>query len=103
MLFFNSVPETARGEPARASTSWAAPTSFNHYPWGWTWAGNTPFRRWKREVYRGGITDPCIVSLAARASRRKGEVRAQYVHAIDIVPTVLDALGVRAARDASAA
>ena len=31
------------------------PKHFNHYPWGWTWAGNTPFRRWKRETYRGGV------------------------------------------------
>ncbi|MEZ4580315.1 MAG: sulfatase-like hydrolase/transferase [Caldilineaceae bacterium] len=25
-------------------------------PWGWSWAGNTPFRRWKKEVFRGGST-----------------------------------------------
>ena len=37
------------------------PTVFNHFPWGWTNAGNTPFRRWKRETYRGGVTDPFIV------------------------------------------
>jgi arylsulfatase len=30
----------------------------NHYPWGWTHAGNTPLRRWKRESYRGGTSDP---------------------------------------------
>jgi arylsulfatase len=27
------------------------PTLHNNYPWGWTVAGNTPFRRWKREVH----------------------------------------------------
>ena len=32
--------------------------------------------------------------LAARASTARGEVRTQYAHAIDMVPTVLDALGV---------
>ena len=32
--------------------------TFDHYSWGWTLAGDTPFRRWKRETYRGGITDP---------------------------------------------
>ena len=36
-------------------------TAHNNYPWGWTMAGNTPFRRWKREVHEGGIADPCIV------------------------------------------
>ena len=60
------------------STSSAAPTTFNHYPWGWTWAGNTPFRRWKRETYRGGACDPFLVLLAAgirRAARSAPSTR----------------------------
>ena len=38
------------------------PSTHNNYPWGWTMAGNTPFKRWKREVHQGGVADPCIVS-----------------------------------------
>ncbi len=38
------------------------PLTHNNYPWGWTMAGNTPFRRWKREVHEGGVADPCIIS-----------------------------------------
>ncbi|MFZ0529580.1 MAG: hypothetical protein WAL91_03460, partial [Propionicimonas sp.] len=49
----------------------------------------------KRETYRGGTTDPCIVSWPARI-RSGGELRSQYAHLIDIVPTVLEALGVQA-------
>jgi arylsulfatase len=67
----------------------------NNYPWGWTVAGNTPFRRWKREVHEGGVADPLIVSWPAGIGAR-GEVRGQYVHAIDIAPTVLDVLGAAA-------
>ncbi len=37
------------------------PNTFNHYAWGWTWAGNIPFRRWKRKTYRDGMNDPFIV------------------------------------------
>ena len=59
---------------------------------GWTWAGNTPFRRWKRETYRGGASDPFIVHWPAGIAAR-GEIREQYVHIIDMVPTVLDVLG----------
>ncbi len=66
-------------------------SSYNHYPWGWAWAGNTPFRRWKKEVYRGGSTDNLIVSWPA-GIRTRNEFRTQYAHAIDMVPTVLDAL-----------
>ena len=71
------------------------PTTFNHYAWGWTFAGNTPFRRWKRETYRGGISDPFVVHWP-KGIKAKGEVRTQYAHAIDMVPTVLEALGIEA-------
>ena len=56
-------------------------------------AGNTPFRRWKREVHQGGIADPCIVSWPAGVPS-DGSVRRQFAHAIDIVPTVLDLIGI---------
>ncbi|RIK16745.1 MAG: arylsulfatase, partial [Anaerolineae bacterium] len=71
------------------------PTTFNHYAWGWTWAGNTPFRRWKRETYRGGISDPFIVHWPA-GIKAKNEVRRHFAHAIDMVPTILDALDIEA-------
>ena len=71
------------------------PTTFNHYTWGWTHAGNTPFRRWKRETYRGGISDPFVVHWP-KGIKAKGQVRTQYAHAIDMVPTVLEALGIEA-------
>jgi arylsulfatase A-like enzyme len=91
-LFFNNVPESVE-ENLRQIDELGGPDTFNHYAWGWTWAGNTPFRRWKRETYRGGISDPFIVNWP-KGIRTKGEVRGQYAHAIDMVPTVLDALGI---------
>ena len=71
------------------------PEYFNHFAWGWTWSGNTPFRRWKRETYRGGVSDPFIVHFP-NGIQAKGEVRMQFTHAIDMVPTVLDLLGFEA-------
>lgn len=71
------------------------PRIHNNYPWGWTVAGNTPFRRWKRETHEGGVADPLIVhwprGIPAEA---RGGVRTQYVHAVDVAPTVLELLGV---------
>ena len=90
--FFNFVPDDLAQNLA-AIDDIGGPKYFNHYPWGWTWAGNTPFRRWKRETYRGGISDPSIVHWPA-AIKAQGANRAQYAHAIDMVPTVLDALGI---------
>ncbi|MEY2854307.1 MAG: hypothetical protein RL030_1439 [Pseudomonadota bacterium] len=91
--FFNNVPDSLEQNLA-AIDDIGGPKYFNHYPWGWTHAGNTPFRRWKRETYRGGVSDPFIVSWP-KGIKSRGEVRTQYCHAIDMVPTVLDALGVQ--------
>ena len=74
-----------RGEP-REDRRARRPESYNHYPWGWTWAGNTPFRRWKRETYRGGATDPVHPRLAGRhGGPRRGPhaVRARDRHGAD--------------------
>ena len=58
-------------------------------------AFNTPFKMWKRYEFNGGTSDPCIISWPA-GIKAKGEIRAEYHHAIDIVPTILDVLGVQA-------
>lgn len=90
--FFNNVPDDLQQNLA-AIDDIGGPKYFNHYPWGWTHAGNTPFRRWKRETFRGGVSDPLIVSWPKGIPAR-GEIRTQYCHAIDLVPTVLDTLGI---------
>lgn len=92
--FFNNVPENLQQNLA-AIDDLGGPKYFNHYAWGWTHAGNTPFRRWKRETYRGGTSDPFIVCWP-KGIKARGEVRSQYAHAIDMVPTVLDALQITA-------
>ena len=89
--FFNNAQEPIEESLAHIDEI-GGPKHFNHYPWGWTWAGNTPFRRWKRETYRGGACDPFIVSWP-KGIKSKGEVRGQYAHIVDMVPTVLDLLG----------
>jgi arylsulfatase len=92
--FFNNVPDNLEQNLA-AIDDIGGPKYFNHYPWGWTHAGNTPFRRWKRETYRGSVSDPFIVCWP-NGIKAKGELRTQYCHAIDMVPTVLDAIGLDA-------
>ena len=91
--FFNNAQEPFE-ESLKAIDEIGGPKHFNHYPWGWTWAGNTPFRRWKRETYRGGACDPFIVHWPNGIDAR-GDVRFQYAHIIDMVPTVLELLGIQ--------
>ena len=69
------------------------PRTHNNYPWGWTMAGNTPFRRWKREVHEGGVADPCIVSWPG-GPVQPGAIRHQFTHAIDVLPTLLELAGI---------
>ena len=89
---WNGAPRTV-DEALAVLDEIGGPRWHNNYPWGWTVAGNTPFRRWKREVHEGGVADPLVVHWPQGIGAR-GEVRHQYVHAIDMVPTVLDVLGV---------
>ena len=70
-----------------------SPAAHGHYPYGWAHAGNTPFQRWKRECHEGGVADPLIVHWPAGIADR-GAVRSQYLHAIDVMPTLLDAIGI---------
>ena len=92
LQFFNNAQEPLEDSLARIDEL-GGPTTFNHYPWGWTWAGNTPFRRWKRETYRGGVSDPFLVHWP-KGFKARGEIRTQFAHIIDLVPTVLDVLGI---------
>jgi arylsulfatase len=71
------------------------PTIHNNYPWGWTIAGNTPYRRWKREVHEGGVADPLIVHWPAGIPD-PGGLRHQYCHAVDLAPTILELCAVEA-------
>ena len=92
--FFNNVPDDLKQNLA-AIDELGGPKYFNHYAWGWTHAGNTPFKRWKRETYRGGTADPFIVHWP-KGIKNTGKVCPQFAHAIDMVPTVLEALAVEA-------
>jgi arylsulfatase len=74
--FFNRVPETVEENLAKIDELGGEHT-FNHYPFGWTWAGNTPFQRWKREYGRRRRSVHC--SLAGRhrgPRRRRASIRA---------------------------
>ena len=67
--------------------------AYNHYAWGWAWAGNTPFRLWKRFAWLGGVRTPLIAHWPKGMAAR-GQVRNQFCHAIDLLPTILDAVGI---------
>jgi hypothetical protein len=69
------------------------PDTYEHYPTGWAAAFSTPFKMFKRySEYSGGTCDPLVVSWP-KGIKARGEVRHQYHHCTDIVPTILEICG----------
>src|ERR1700744_226455 len=94
MKFATGTPDSIEANLALIDEL-GGPRTYNHYPTGWAMAFNTPFKMWKRYEFNGGTADPCIIAWPAGIKAR-GELRHQYHHAIDLVPTILDVLGVDA-------
>jgi arylsulfatase len=92
MKFANGIPDDI-DENFRMIDELGGTRTYNHYPTGWAMAFNTPFKMWKRYEFNGGTADPCILSWPSVLGH-PGEVRHQYHHAIDIVPTIFDCLGI---------
>ena len=90
--FFNAWPDTFEDNMALLDRLGTEDT-YNHYPTGWAVAFSTPYRMFKRYSYQGGVCDPLVISWPAGISARD-EVRDQYHHCTDIVPTILDCCGV---------
>jgi len=87
---FNGLPDKIE-ENLAFLDDLGTPLTYNHYPTGWAWAFNTPFKLWKRySNYEGGTADPMIVSWPARITATG--IRRQYTHAVDIVPTLYESL-----------
>ena len=71
------------------------PLTYNHYPVGWAHAMDTPFQ-WTKQVasHFGGTRNGLVISWPARI-KQTGGVRSQFASVIDIVPTILEAAGVK--------
>ena len=48
---------------------WGGFSTYNHYSWGWAWAGNTPHKLWKRYTWLGGTRTPLIVHWGGRVAQ----------------------------------
>ncbi|MCR3722158.1 MULTISPECIES: arylsulfatase [Prauserella salsuginis group] len=75
------------------------PTTWPHYPRGWAMACNTPFRLYKTTTFAGGHQVPLILSWPHRASHPNAIVREQYAHVTDVLPTLVDLIGLDVPRE----
>lgn len=91
--FFNSYPDDL-AENMKYLDVLGGPDTYNHFPTGWAAGFSAPYQMFKRySQFAGGTCDPLVISWPAGIKAR-GEVRNQYHHAVDIVPTILDICGV---------
>lgn len=97
-LFFNGFPEKWE-DNLKVIDELGGPKHFNHFPSSWAHAMNTPFQ-WTKQVasHFGGTRNPMIISWPAHI-KDKGGLREQFLHVIDIVPTLYEACGVTAPRE----
>jgi len=95
MSYFNGLQamETAEYLTERIDKL-GGPESYNHFAVGWAHALNTPYQ-WTKQVasHFGGTRNGTIVHWP-KGIKAKGEMRSQFVHVIDVAPTILEAAGI---------
>ncbi|MBW1851668.1 MAG: arylsulfatase [Deltaproteobacteria bacterium] len=92
LKFYHRRPAT-NAENLKDYDQIGEPGTHPHYPHGWMQASNTPFIHAKRTTYGGGVRVPLIVSWP-EGIKAKNEIRTQFHHVNDIMPTILEAIGV---------
>ena len=90
---YNGLPESMDDKFDRISDI-GGPDTHSNFPWGWSMAANTPLRRYKQNTHGGGVRDPLVIHWPRRIN--DPGLRDQFCHACDIVPTLLDCIGIDA-------
>jgi arylsulfatase len=93
---YNGILEFPIAEQLKFYDAWGSAESYPHMAVAWSWAFDTPFK-WTKQVasHFGGTRQGLAISWPARI-KDVGGVRHQFHHIIDIMPTILEATGVKA-------
>ena len=75
---------------------WGSDKTYPHMSVAWSWAFDTPFK-WTKQVasHFGGTRQGLAISWPGHINDAGG-IRTQFHHVIDIVPTILEATGIKA-------
>jgi arylsulfatase len=90
--YFNEVEENVP-EILKELDKLGGPNSYNHYAAGWAVAGDTPFTWTKQVAANFGGTRNGLVVHWPKGIKARNEVRSQFHHVIDVVPTILESCG----------
>ncbi|MGB5248965.1 MAG: arylsulfatase, partial [Gammaproteobacteria bacterium] len=95
VAFFNGL-EPPVDVQMKFYDAWGTEFAYNHMSAGWAWAFDTPFDWFKQNASRLGGTNQNMVVSWPRGIEDKGGLREQFMHVIDIVPTILEVTGIPA-------
>jgi arylsulfatase len=96
VAFFNGVNEMPVETQMKWYDVWGTEATYNHMSAGWSWAFDTPFTWFKQNASKlGGIRQNMAVSWPAKI-KDKGGLREQFMHVIDVLPTILEVTGISA-------
>ena len=96
VAMFNSVDVPVEVQLKEFYDAWGSKNTYNHMAVGWAWAFDTPFS-WTKQIvsHLGGVRQGMAISWP-KVIKDKGGLRHQFHHVIDIVPTILEATGIKA-------
>jgi arylsulfatase A-like enzyme len=96
VAFFNGVNMLPADVQMKWYDVWGTEKTYNHMSAGWSWAFDTPFTWFKQNASKlGGVRQNMAVSWPARI-KDAGGLREQFMHVIDVVPTILEVAGIPA-------
>jgi arylsulfatase len=96
VAFFNGLNAIPAQVQLKWYDVWGTEQTYNHMSAGWSWAFNTPFDWFKQNASRlGGVRQNMVVSWPAKITDKGGR-RDQFMHVIDVVPTILEVTGIPA-------
>ncbi len=92
LSYYNGLTESLEDLAARMD-EFGGPTSHGCYPAAWAYATSTPYAYGKMVTSGGGCSTAAVVSWPAGITDQGG-MRRQFHHLIDVVPTILESVGV---------
>jgi arylsulfatase len=99
VAFFNGINAIPAEQQMKWYDAWGTAATYNHMSAGWSWAFDTPFDWFKQNASRlGGVRQNMVVSWPARITDKGGK-RDQFMHVIDVVPTILEVTGIPAPQE----
>ena len=96
VAFFNGINMMPVKDQMKWYDVWGTEETYNHMSAGWSWAFDTPFTWFKQNASKLGGVRQCMVVQWPGHIKDKGGLREQFMHVIDVVPTLLEVSGIPA-------